>query len=90
MSIDIQEPKIEAPVPEVPKTSWALRRAYLYVVTIFCFGVIGWCIATQLDTDVANTATTFAFVTIIANMMTYVFGFSGETLGMFKMLGGRK
>lgn len=85
MSIDIQDPKITAPIPEVPKTSWALRRAYLYIVTVFCMLVPAYCIGTELDTDVANTATTFAFVTLITNTMTYVFGSATETLGLLKM-----
>lgn len=85
MSIDIQEPKIEAPVPEIPKTSWKIRRIYLFIVLIYCMAVPAYCLATGLDTDVANTATTFSFVTFISTTMTYVFGASIEEVGLLKM-----
>lgn len=59
---------------------WRIRRNFMFVVTGFCMLVIAGALLTGQDTRVAETAVTMAFVTILGNVGSYVFGATWEDI----------
>ena len=54
--------------------SWSKRRRYMYLVSLFCAGVITYILWKELDTKPAETAMMFAFLALITTTGSYVFG----------------
>jgi hypothetical protein len=54
--------------------NWALRRGFMFSVSAFCMAVIAYILWTGLDTEPAETAVSMAFVVLLGNVGSYVFG----------------
>lgn len=61
------------PEKETEEFGWNRRLTFMYSINAFCVGVISYVLLTDMDSRVAETATLFAFVTLISTMGTYVF-----------------
>ncbi len=46
----------------------------MYVISVFCMGVITYVLMVNLDTKPAETAVMFGFLTLIGIVGSYVFG----------------
>lgn len=65
-------------------TSWALRRRFLFFISAFCCWTIGYVLYKGLDTAPADTAITMAFLTLIGNVGSYVFGATWQDISATK------
>lgn len=65
-------------------TTWKLRRRFLFAVSAFCAWVIGYVLYRGLDTGPADTAVTMAFLTLIGNVGSYVFGATWQDVSATK------
>lgn len=54
--------------------TWKKRRKFMYLCAVFCMASIGWILVTGLDTESAEAAVTFAFLTLSGTVGSYVFG----------------
>lgn len=59
---------------------WRIRRNYMFVVSAFCMVTIAYALLSHQDTRVAETAVTFAFLTLGGTVGTYVFGATWEDI----------
>jgi len=73
-------------MPEIPNTlvSWTQRRIFMYVVNVFCMAVIGYVLIADKTSGVADTAVTFAFLTIAGTTGSYVFGAVWQAVSVSK------
>ena len=53
---------------------WSYRRRYMFATLVFAKGVVAYCLYRELDSAVAETAVTMAFVIIGTTVSSYVFG----------------
>lgn len=82
---DVQDPDAPLTLPAVgASTSWALRRRFLFAVSAFCCWTIGYVLYRGLDTGPADTAVTMAFLTLIGNVGSYVFGATWQDVSATK------
>jgi hypothetical protein len=58
--------------------SWKHRRRFLYAVTLFCSAVVAYVLYAGMESRVAETAVTMAFLTITGCVGGYVFGAAWE------------
>lgn len=65
-------------------TSWKLRRRFLFGVSIFCCWTIAYVLYKELDNGPADTAITMAFLTLIGNVGSYVFGATWQDVSATK------
>lgn len=54
--------------------SWKQRRRFMWVITLFCMAVIGYCVFKDRAGSVAELAVEASFWCITAIMLFYVFG----------------
>lgn len=54
--------------------TWTRRRNFMYAVSAFCGAVISYVLVMDMQGAVAETAVTFAFLGLISNVGSYVFG----------------
>lgn len=54
--------------------NWILRRRFMFAISVFCAAVIAYVLWTELDTEAAQTAVNMAFVVLLGNVGSYVFG----------------
>lgn len=60
---------------------WAGRRRLMLLVVAFCMATISYCLWKDRESSVAETAVTFAFLTIGSTVGSYVFGKAWESVG---------
>lgn len=60
--------------------SWRLRRRFLYLVNLFCAGVVAYVLWRGLDTGPAEAAVTMSFLVMGASVGSYVFGATWEDI----------
>lgn len=53
---------------------WRNRRLFMYATTAFCMAVVGYVLHYDMSGEVAETAVTMAFLTIMSTAGSYVFG----------------
>ena len=53
---------------------WRMRRRFMAVTTGFCMAVVAYVLHYDMQSSVAETAVTFAFITITSTVGSYVFG----------------
>lgn len=53
---------------------WTLRRRFMYITTLFCMGVVAYCLHYNMTSVTAQTAVSWAFITIASTVGSYVFG----------------
>lgn len=70
-------------------SSWRYRRFFLFAVSAFCMWVVGYILMKDLSSGPADTAMTMAFLTLISNVGSYVFGATWEDLSMTKIKGAQ-
>ena len=56
------------------KFPWQMRRRFMVCVITFCMGVIIYVLATDTDSEAAQTAVSMGFAIIGTTMASYVFG----------------
>ncbi|UGL62756.1 hypothetical protein [Xanthomonas phage FMYAK-P1] len=66
------------------KSSWRVRRRFMFVVCAFCMWVIGYVLYRNLASGPADTAITMAFLTLISIVGSYVFGATWEDVSLAK------
>lgn len=54
--------------------SWKIRRRFMFITCLFCAVVIAFILVADLDTEVAETALTMSFLTLMSVVGSYVFG----------------
>ena len=64
--------------------SWRLRRNFMFATAVFCAMVITYVLWEGLDTRVAETAVTMAFVILGSTVSSYVFGAAWEDINSHK------
>ena len=64
--------------------SWRLRRNFMFATALFCAMVIVYVLWKGLDTRVAETAVTMAFVILGSTVSSYVFGATWEDVNSHK------
>jgi hypothetical protein len=57
----------------------------MFIVSAFCMAVIWWCLYRNLDTRVAESAVTMAFLTLGGIVGSYVFGATWEDVQQAKL-----
>lgn len=67
------------------KSSWAVRRRFMFVAAGFCMLIIFFVLWTELDTAPAEAAVTMAFVTLGGIVGGYVFGAAWEDISMARL-----
>jgi len=60
--------------PTKNNDGWRLRRRYMFATLVFSKLVVAYCLYRGLDSSVAETAVTMAFVIIGTTVSSYVFG----------------
>ncbi|UYA99028.1 hypothetical protein P9A54_gp43 [Xanthomonas phage vB_Xar_IVIA-DoCa10] len=66
------------------KSSWRVRRRFMFAVSAFCMWVIGYVLYRDLGSSPADTAITMAFLTLISIVGSYVFGATWEDVSLAK------
>jgi len=64
--------------------SWVYRRTYLFACTLFCMGVVGWCLKYNVDTRIGLLAVEASFWVIFASVACYVFGATISDIGFLR------
>ena len=59
---------------DTPKTSWAIRRLFLFVTSAFAMGCITIVLYKGMDIAAAETAVAMSFALLMSNVGAYVFG----------------
>ena len=70
--------------PTQPKFSWKNRRRFLITVIAFCMSVISYVLHYNLQSAVAETAVTMAFLIIGTSLGSYVFGAAWQDVSIAK------
>jgi hypothetical protein len=67
------------------KSSWSIRRRFMFVVSAFCMWTIAYVLYKGLDSGPADTAVTMAFVALISIVGSYVFGATWEDVSIARL-----
>lgn len=59
----------------------------MYLVALFCVAVICYVLGKQLESEVAETAVMFSFLTLIGIVGSYVFGAAWDDKNLMNMRG---
>lgn len=70
--------------------SWDRRRRFMYVLSAFCMVVIAYCLLGNLDTQVAETAVTMAFLGLLGICGSYVFGATWQDVSTARAFAPRR
>ena len=63
---------------------WSGRRRLIFAVVAFCMWTVAYALWRDRDSTVAETAVTFAFLTLGSTVGSYVFGKAWESIGRTK------
>lgn len=66
------------------KSSWRVRRRFMFAVAAFCMWTIGYILYKDRTSGPADTAITMAFLTLISIVGSYVFGATWEDVSIAK------
>lgn len=66
---------------DTPKTSWKIRRIFLFVTSAFAMGCVATILYTSMDTAAAETAVAMSFALLMSNVGAYVFGATWDNKG---------
>jgi hypothetical protein len=66
-------------------SSWSVRRKFMFAVTAFSMAVVAYVLWADKTSTVADTAVSWAFITMLSIVGAYVFGASWEDLSMAKI-----
>lgn len=66
------------------KSSWTVRRRFMFAVAAFCMWTIGYVLYADRTSGPADTAITMAFLTLISIVGSYVFGATWEDVSLAK------
>lgn len=66
------------------KSSWRVRRRFMFSVAAFCMWTIGYILYKDRTSGPADTAITMAFLTLISIVGSYVFGATWEDVSIAK------
>lgn len=66
------------------KSSWRVRRRFMFGVAAFCMWTIGYILYKDRTSGPADTAITMAFLTLISIVGSYVFGATWEDVSIAK------
>ena len=66
------------------KTSWEIRRYFMFWVVLFSMAVIAYVLYSGADSRVAETSVDMAFVIIGTTLSSYVFGAAWEDINKIK------
>lgn len=66
------------------KSSWTVRRRFMFAVAAFCMWTIGYILYKDRTSGPADTAITMAFLTLISIVGSYVFGATWEDVSIAK------
>ncbi|RUQ78151.1 hypothetical protein ELZ22_17305 [Brucella abortus] len=72
--------------PSFPYT-WRRRRQFMFAVSGFCAAVIAYVLLTDMQSSVAETAVIFAFLALIGNVGSYVFGAAWQDVSNMRVNG---
>lgn len=64
--------------------AWAVRRRFMFSVSVFCMAIIAYVLWRELNTTPAEAAVTMAFITLAGIVGSYVFGAVWEDTTNFK------
>lgn len=68
------------------KSSWRVRRAFMFLVAGFCMYVIIYILREKLNTAPADTAMMMSFITLISIVGYYVAGATWEDVNIAKLM----
>ena len=66
---------------DTPKTSWTVRRLFLFITSAFAMGCITIVLYKAMDTAAAETAVAMSFALLMSNVGAYVFGATWDNKG---------
>lgn len=54
--------------------SWRIRRLFMFIISAFCVGAVSYVLLNGSTGEVAETAVTMSFFTLMSIVGSYVFG----------------
>lgn len=69
------------------KSSWMVRRRFMFIVSAFCMATVTYVLYHDLSSGPADTAVTMSFITLLGIVGSYVFGATWEDVSIAKIKG---